>query len=256
MTSNDKPPPKGSIGNVINYPPLDGLLGSREGRMDRGMSMIEQSMIVAALYVECRGVYFDKPDIRPYCVCMDAKGYEGPYPVIAHPPCSRWSALASLTEATHGYKVGDDGGCFKAALESVRTYGGVLEHPAQSKAYDAFGLPHPKPGEGWTHVRDDEWVCYVEQFHYGHKARKATWLFYVGHIPLPCISERADDSRIKFAITTGGVLGSKARANARGKETMDKSEHSTTPPAFREYLLRLARTQYETREIVAYDKQR
>jgi len=44
---------------------------------------------------------------------------------------------------------GNDGGCFAAALAAVRRWGGVLEHPAGSNAFAAFGLPRPV-GVGWA----------------------------------------------------------------------------------------------------------
>jgi hypothetical protein len=42
---------------------------------------------------------------------------------------------------------GDDGGCFISALEAVRKWGGVLEHPAASSAWKAFGLKEPRGQE-------------------------------------------------------------------------------------------------------------
>ena len=77
--------------------------------------------------------------------------------------------------------MGDDNGCFKAALWAVLTWGGVLEHPAHSKAWDAFGLRKPVTGAGWQrsdmgHPSSGYAVCYVEQGHYGHASRKPTWL--------------------------------------------------------------------------------
>lgn len=69
---------------------------------------------------------------------------------------------------------GNDGGCFKSALSAVRTCGGVLEHPASSKAWSAFGLLRPS-GLGWNRASETEWVCEVWQSAYGHAARKRTW---------------------------------------------------------------------------------
>src|SRR6478752_1288817 len=98
---------------------------------------------VAALFVEARGAYGQLPDVELWDEARDARLYAGPHPVVAHPPCARWSRLAGFTEARFGLKRGEDGGCFKAALASVREWGGVLEHPAYSKAWDEFDLPEP-----------------------------------------------------------------------------------------------------------------
>jgi hypothetical protein len=78
------------------------------------------------------GVYFGLPDVDPWDEARDARLYAGPWPVVAHPPCSRWCQYAGLVQARYGYRKGDDGGTFEAALGAVRTWGGVLEHPAFS----------------------------------------------------------------------------------------------------------------------------
>lgn len=80
--------------------------------------------MIAALYVQRGGVYYGLPDVDPWDETRDARLYAGPHPVVAHPPCSRWCRLAGLVEARWGHRKGDDGGCFAAALASVRTWGG------------------------------------------------------------------------------------------------------------------------------------
>ena len=95
--------------------------------------------MIAALFVEKGGVYFGLPDVDPWDEERDARLYDGPWPVIAHPPCSHWSLLGLC----RGYYDGRDDGCFESALRSVRAYGGVLEHPAHTLAWRTFGLPRP-----------------------------------------------------------------------------------------------------------------
>jgi len=65
--------------------------------------------------------------------------------------------------------MGDDEGCFAAALWAVRTFGGVLEHPEGSHAFRWHGLPRPRVVNGFHTA--------------GHRARKRTWLYCVG-VPL------------------------------------------------------------------------
>lgn len=109
--------------------------------------------MIAALFVETNGAYFNLPDVDPWDERRDARLYAGPHPVVAHPPCSRWCRLAGLVEARWGHKRGDDGGCFASALESVRRYGGVLEHPAFTDAFVAYGIPPPETRRLAAHDR-------------------------------------------------------------------------------------------------------
>src|SRR5262249_24167272 len=135
------------------------------------------TQMVAALYIEKGGVYWDLPGVDPWDEERDAGLYEGPWPVVAHPPCARWSRLAGFTEYRFGLKRGDDGGCFEHALRSVREFGGVLEHPAHSDAFKKFGLPRPTTSEGWTLGMDGGASCYLEQGRYGLPVKKATCLY-------------------------------------------------------------------------------
>jgi hypothetical protein len=138
--------------------------------------------VIAALYVETGGCYFGLPDVDPWDEKRDARLYTGPWPVVAHPPCQRWGRFwHGSVRKPHQYKLGADGGCFASALSAVRRWGGVLEHPEASHAWRVFGLKAPRRGQGWI-AADFEggWTCSVEQAHYGHPARKATWLYTVG----------------------------------------------------------------------------
>ena len=142
-------------------------------------------MIVAALFVETRGSYFGLPGVDLWDEKRDARKYAGPHRVVAHPPCSRWCRLAGLGEARWGHKRGDDGGCFASALASVRRWGGVLEHPAFSDAWQVFGLARPTRAGGWVSAGAcGGYTCHVEQSRYGHPAKKVTWL-YAHSVELP-----------------------------------------------------------------------
>ena len=131
---------------------------------------------VAALFVETNGCYFGLVGVDPWDITRDARTYAGPHPVVAHPPCERWGRYWNGGPGARvPRKLGDDKGCFAAALASVRKWGGVLEHPEGSHAWRAFGLNTPPRWGGWI-VADFEggWTCCVEQGWYGHRARKAT----------------------------------------------------------------------------------
>jgi hypothetical protein len=141
-----------------------------------------KAVCVAALYVDPDGVYAGLEGVDLWDEARDARLYAGPWPVVAHPPCERWCRFAKGIETQYPhYRVGDDGGCFEAALKAVERWGGVLEHPAGSLAWDAYGLPKPVSSGGWTFsLTHDGASCYVEQGRYGHPMRKATWLYVYG----------------------------------------------------------------------------
>lgn len=196
---------------------------------------------VAALYVERGGCYFGIPDVDPWDQERDARTYAGPHPVVAHPPCARWSRLAGLVESRWGHKRGEDDGCFAAALQAVRAFGGVLEHPESSAAWPHFGIHRPMRGGGWSAAGDGiGWTCCVEQGAYGHRARKATWLYAVG-CALPVLSWSASGT---FAKVDGGPKeGAAARRHGRGSDgALGKKARKATPPAFRDMLLAMARS--------------
>lgn len=187
---------------------------------------------VAALFVHTNGHYFGLADVDPWDAHRDARKYAGPYPVVAHPPCGRWCQLAFMNQKRYGHAVGDDGGCFASALESVRRFGGVLEHPAHSHAWRAFGLPRPKRGLWLSDGRG--YVTEIHQSTYGHRARKATWLYYVGAAAPPGLDWNIERPRAQCSYFTN-------HRNYSGLPQLGKNEAQRTPVAFRDVLLTLAR---------------
>ena len=194
---------------------------------------------VAALYVERGGVYWDCEGIDAWDEQRDARKYDGPHPVVAHPPCARWCRLAGFVEARWGYKIGDDHGTFAAALDAVRKFGGVLEHPAYSKAWAAHDLNKPPTGGGW--VAADlvgGWTCYVEQGRYGHPAKKATWLYAVGVELADLRWGMVTDQDVASQVSWCGNKTKKHKRRARlGAKTA-----KATPPDFQVELLKMARS--------------
>lgn len=192
--------------------------------------------MIAALFVETGGVYWNVEGIEPWDIERDARTYSGPHRVIAHPPCQLWGSFAHVNYARYGgehNRPGNDGGCFASALANVRRFGGVLEHPAFTKAWSAHGLTQPAL-HGWKQTDENEWVCEVWQSAYGHKARKRTWLFYVGTNPFELRWERKDG--------THQCGWHDKRGRHRNKPTVGKKEASRTPIEFRDELIRLVGT--------------
>jgi hypothetical protein len=202
---------------------------------------------LAALYVETGGTYYGLPDVDPWDEARDARLYDGPWPVVAHPPCQRWGRYAE----NHPIKgkiatAGDDGGCFAHALWAVRKFGGVIEHPKDSKAFGnapGFDLGKPHPG-GWTRSLDGiGWICQVEQGHYGHFSRKSTWLYAVTELPPSLIWGRGEQRIHPRALELHGYekarrIGMLAMVGGKDKTRI----RNATPEPFRDLLLSIART--------------
>lgn len=176
--------------------------------------------MIAALFVAPKGIYAGRAGVELYDEERDARTYRGPHAVVAHPPCQTWGAFARSRMTKR--ELGDDDGCFAFALGAVRTWGGVLEHPAESSAWAAHGLARPL-SRGWHSAGFcGGWTCRVEQGHYGHRARKATWL-YAHSVELP-------------TLTWGPSQWTQTC------ERMGLAERIHTPPAFAELLLSIAHT--------------
>lgn len=190
--------------------------------------------IVAALFVESGGCYFGDSRIDAWDVGRDARKYEGRLPVVAHPPCQLWGAMAKVNFSRWGgdhNRPGNDGGCFSSALASVRRCGGVLEHPAKTKAFSVNAIP-PPINRGWNQIGPDEWVCEVWQSAYGHRANKATWLFVKGKRPKELKWERLSG--------THQIGGQDKRGKMKNKPTIRRKDASATPVEFREALIQIA----------------
>jgi hypothetical protein len=197
-------------------------------------------MTVAALFVATGGTYFGLENVDPWDATRDARLYPGPHPVVAHPPCQLWVNLAAVNwkryqrELPAWYPGGTDGDCFESALVSLGANGGVLEHPAGSHAWSHFGIPKPT-GLGWQACYSylpggRRYVCEVWQSAYGHRARKRTWLLYVGENPPRDLLWNAKPGKYQVGWFD------------RSKPTLSKAEAIKSPPAFAEILISLARS--------------
>lgn len=201
--------------------------------------------MIAALYVDGDGCYGGLPGVDVWDETRDARAYAGPHPVVAHPPCQRWGRFwHGSPRKPHQFTMGDDGGCFAAALAAVRQWGGVLEHPADSHAWEAFGLTAPPRAGGW-HAADfvGGWTCYVEQGRYGHAARKATWLYAHGvrlsSLAWGVLPQRLDPVMVeRFGYEKARRYGSVSLVGGKRKTEI----RNATPLPFRDLLLSIART--------------
>lgn len=200
--------------------------------------------MIAALFVETGGAYYGIPDVDPWDEARDARLYAGPHPVVAHPPCQRWGRYWNGgPSAKVKRELGDDNGCFDAALAAVRRWGGVLEHPEGSHAWRRFEINLPPRSGAWVNADFiGGWTCCVEQGAYGHRARKATWLYAFG-TDLPSLDwGRAEGDFVRLDEGFHSPA-ERARAVKTGAcQLLSKRQRAATPRAFRDLLLSIART--------------
>lgn len=199
--------------------------------------------MIAALYVVEGGAYYGLPGVDPWPEARDARRYGGPFPVVAHPPCERWGRYWSGGPSAKVRRVlGDDGGCFEAALKCVRTFGGVLEHPEASHAWAAHGLARPPKAGGWVRADEFGWTCCVEQGHYGHPARKATWLYACRTARPELIWGPSAGRRLDEGFHSAEERRAARAAGVRPRPRLSRADNLRTPDAFRDLLLSLARS--------------
>lgn len=170
-------------------------------------------MIVAALYVRRASSPYRALPVELWDEERDARRYDGPWPVVAHPPCGPWGRLAHRSKAS-----ADEWNCGPDAVRKVWRYGGVLEHPAFSGLWDYCGLP--LPGQRDKH---GGFTLPVLQSWFGHRAPKATWLYIVGREP-------ASLPAIPYAL---GEPGGRV-------ELMGRAERERTPEPMARWLVEVA----------------
>ena len=200
--------------------------------------------MIAALFVQKDGCYFGLDGVDPWDEARDARKYAGPWSVVAHPPCERWGRYATGGPSARVRRIkGDDKGCFRAALAAVRRFGGVLEHPEASAAWLAHDLIEPPRWGGWV-VADWQggWTCCIEQGAYGHRARKATWL-YANRVDLPSLQwGRAKGDFIKLDEGYHSIEERRRAIKTGIFQRLSKRQCAATPEPFRDLLISIART--------------
>ena len=181
-------------------------------------------MTVAVLFARDDSHYKAIPDCDVWDIERDARRWPGGHHVVAHPPCRAWGRLRHFAKPRP-----DEKALALWAVEQVRKWGGVLEHPEASTLWPAANLPAP----GASADQYGGWTLRVEQFHWGHKAAKATWLYIVGCPPalIPALPHRTGEPT--------HVVQSRKRCGHKPHITKAEREH--TPVEFAHWLVTLAR---------------
>lgn len=179
---------------------------------------------IAVLFARSDSHYKALPDTDVWDIERDARRWPGGSPLVAHPPCRMWGRLRQFAKGRP-----DEKQLAIQAVDWIRKHGGVLEHPAESTLWLHCDLP--RPGE----FPDEHggWCLEIEQFHWGHRAEKATWLYIVGCTPseLPPIPRRPGRP-------THCVRPTKSYPRL---PSITKAEREHTPPELASWLVTLAK---------------
>lgn len=149
--------------------------------------------------------------------------------MVAHPPCAQWGQLRRFARDLPEQKA-----LAPWAVEQVRKWGGVLEHPAGSTLWAECEMAEP----GIWSDRDEwgGWTLAILQSDFGHKAAKTTRLYIVGVRPrdIPPVPLRLGEATHRIGLTRSPKGGGR-------RPEITKAEREHTPPALAEWLVDLAR---------------
>ena len=181
--------------------------------------------MIAVLFARRDSIYKTMPGLDVYDIDRDARTWPGGAPVIAHPPCRAWGKLSFFAKPRP-----DEKALAPWAVDQIRRFGGVLEHPSGSRLWPEYGLPPPGTVDAFG-----GWTLPVFQHWFGHRAEKATRLYIVGTRP-------ADIPPLPLTLAyPTHVIGDSGRASAGTKRPeVSKAEREHTPPAFSAWLVELA----------------
>jgi len=201
---------------------------ARHGHPPCGIALTDGLARVAVLFAREDSVYKKLPQCEVYDMARDARTYDGPHPVVAHPPCRAWGRLRHMASPRP-----DERNLARLAVALVREFGGVLEHPAASTLWPAQRLPEPGQRDGFG-----GWTLPITQHAWGHRAEKATRLYIVG-----CEPRDIPDMPLKLG-DAPAVCGTSGRRRD-GSRNIDrpeisKAEREHTPPELARWLVELA----------------
>ncbi|MCX6250747.1 MAG: hypothetical protein NTX61_08345 [Bacteroidetes bacterium] len=180
--------------------------------------------MISVLFARKRSIYKTIPDCDVWDIIRDARKWPGGNQVITHPPCRAWGKLRGLANSSEDEK---DLAFF--AVNCVRNWGGVLEHPLGSKLWDVLELPYPG--------KIDEfggWTLAIDQFWFGHRAKKGTFLYIVG-----TAQDNIPDYSLRFDMVTH-VISTSKRIGGDSLKDVNKTERERTPLNLALWLVKLA----------------
>lgn len=164
--------------------------------------------------------------VDTYDLNRDARTWPGGNPVVAHPPCRAWGRLRHLAKPEPGEKqLAID------AVNKVRQWGGVIEHPVGSKLWKEMQLPLDGSCDKYG-----GFTLKVNQSWWGHRAEKATLLYICG-----CLRKNVPLIPINFDAIQYTIASSiKKKSGKRTMMEVTKKEREATPINFAKWLIEVA----------------
>ncbi|MBD9362944.1 hypothetical protein [Methylomonas fluvii] len=184
---------------------------------------------VTVLFARQDSIYKTLDGVDVWDAQRDALNWPGGAPVVAHPPCREWGQLSHMAKPR-----ADEKELGLWAVDMVRKFGGVLEHPRQSKLWPAKQLPLPNQVDEFG-----GWTLPIFQCNFGHTCEKPTFLYICGITP---------DQLPLMPITPGPqakvIAKSRQRkspSNPQYRMECTKPEREHTPGPLAKFLVEIAR---------------
>lgn len=181
---------------------------------------------IAVLFARSDSIYKKIPGADVWDIHRDARTWPGGVPIIAHPPCRAWGRLRAFAKPR-----ADEKALALWAVDQIRAFGGVLEHPESSTLWTEKPLPEPGHTDAWG-----GWTLPILQWWWGHRAEKPTRLYICGCSPnqLPPIPYRMGEA-------SHVIASSRNRQRLRYRPEVSKREREATPPDLANWLMEVAR---------------
>jgi hypothetical protein len=183
---------------------------------------------VAVLFARRDSIYKSFPNCDVWDEDRDARKWPGGLPIVAHPPCRAWGVLKAMAKPLPHEKA-----LAPWSIKQIRRWGGVLEHPLGSDLWPHLKLPPP----GGLQDEFGGWTLKVDQFHYGHKARKRTLLYICGIQPSELPRKKWKPGEPQFVVAQNKTIRAQSDKH---KPSISKEEREETPEPFAKWLCEIA----------------
>lgn len=180
--------------------------------------------MIAVLFARSDSIYKSLPNCDVFDKDRNALNFKGGFSIVAHPPCRAWGQLRHFANPLPGEKE-----YARFCIREIRRNGGVLEHPKNSMLWSDMNLP-----EGQEVDEFGGFTLHIDQFWWGHKARKATKLYICG-------IDKKDVPVMPLDLGEPEYVVSRSKTkHAPRKKEISKREREATPVMFAQWLIKLA----------------